>query len=73
MTDRYIDLGDRLPEYECSACGWLHGEGEAWGIGWETDRQTCPKCSVLITHSKKVREPDHSKSFTGFKSRVSRL
>lgn len=71
--NEYIDLGERLPQYECSGCGWFHGEDEAWGMGHDSDRFTCPKCNTLITHSKEVRNPDHSKGLTGFQRRRVRL
>jgi rubredoxin len=65
----YIDLEDKLPKYECSKCGWLHQESEAWGIEKPKERLTCPKCDVLA-HSKEVRNPDHDpNSFTGFSNR----
>jgi len=69
MTE-YIELTDRLPEYECSKCGWLHEASEAWGIGHDNDRLACPKCGVL-SHSKETRNPDHDPtSLTGFSNRV---
>jgi NAD-dependent SIR2 family protein deacetylase len=70
---QYVDLEGELPEYECSKCGWLHDEEDAWGINKPNDRVTCPKCNVLA-HSQEVRTVDHDpNSFTGFKNRKVRL
>lgn len=68
----YTDLESKLAQYECSNCGWLHNEPEAWGIEKPNERLTCPKCNALA-FSKEVRNPDHSKEFTGFNRRRVRL
>lgn len=68
MSEEYVDLGEQLPPYECSKCGWLHSDNEAWGFEKPTDRLTCPECGVLA-FSKEVRDPDHSQGFTGFSKR----
>jgi len=70
--DGYLDLGEGLPEYECPKCGWLHGEGDAWGLRHDSDRLCCPECGAL-SHSREVRRPDYTPNeLTGFGSRTVR-